>query len=102
MYLKCTTSSISRSLAKGNMINWDTARWHIDEGMEWIEKSMDEVCLLPKPKNTIFPELRTNEDSHLLCNKLGGEMTVVDSQDKQDALIKEYREILGKVYDWSK
>ena len=84
------------------MINWDTAQWHIDEGMEWVEKSMDEVCLLPKPKDTIFPELRTFEDSHLLCNKLKGKMTIVDSQDKQDTLIKEYRAVLGILYDMSK
>ena len=84
------------------MINWDTARWHIDEGMKWVEKGMDEVCLLPKPKDTIFPELRTFEDSHLLCNKLKGKMTIVDSQDKQDTLIKEYRAVLGILYDMSK
>ena len=95
--------SFSRSLAKGNLINWDTARWHIDEGMEWVEKSMDEVCLLPKPKDTIFPELRTNEDSHLLCNKLKGEMTVTDSQAKQNALVREYqRAIPGTFSDISK
>ena len=64
---------------------------------------MDEVCLLPKPKDTIFPERLTNEDSHLLCNKLKGKMTVVDSQDKQDALIKEYkRAVPGTFSEMSK
>ena len=77
--------------AKGNLINWNTATWHIDEGMEWIEKSTEEICLVPEPKDIIFPELRTNEDSHLLCKKLRGKMTVTDSQAKQDALIKEFK-----------
>ena len=85
------------------MINWDTAHWHIDEGMEWIEKNMDEICLLPKPKNIIFPEFRTHEDSHLLCQKLRGGMTVVDSRAKQHALVEEYKKALpGTFSDISK
>ena len=52
---------------------------------------------------TVSSELRTNKDSHLLCNKLKGEMTVVDSQDKQNALVEEYkRAIPGTFTDISK
>ena len=71
--------------------------------MEWIEKTKEEVCQLPKNKDTIFPEWYTQMDSHLLCNKLKGEMTVTDSQAKQDALVKEYkRAIPGTFTDISK
>ena len=71
--------------------------------MEWIDKTIDEVCQLPQPKDIIFPEFRTNEASHLLCNKLKGEMTVTDSQAKQNALVNEYkRAIPGTFNDISK
>ena len=63
--------------------------------MEWIEKGVEEVCLLPKPKDVLFPEYRTNENLHLLCNKLGGHITVTDSQLKQDHLVDEFRRLLG-------
>ena len=60
---------------------------------------------MPEPKDVIFPELRTNEDSHLLCKKLRGEMTVTDSQAKQNALVKEFKRArpddfndIGKMY----
>ena len=59
--------------------------------MKWIEKDLTDVCLLPQPKDTFFPEERSNLNTHLLCNKLGGYMPVVDSQDKQDALLEEFK-----------
>ena len=62
--------------------------------MEWIEKGVEEVCLLPKPKDVLFPEYRTNENLHLLCNKLGGHITVVDSQSKQDYLVEEFQRLM--------
>ena len=68
-----------------------------------MDKTIDEVCQLPQPKDVIFPEFRTNEDSHLLCKKLKGEMTVTDSQVRQDALVNEYqRAIPGTFTDISK
>ena len=71
--------------------------------MEWIEKSVDDVCLLPKPKDVVFPEDRTNEEMHLLCKKLRGHMSVTDSQAKQDALVREYkRAIPGTFTDISR
>ena len=77
--------------------------------MEWIEKEMDEVCLLPQPKNILFPEYRNNADMHLICNKLKGHLTVADSQEIQEALIREFKtqmpqEMSGyqscKLYHW--
>ena len=67
--------------------------------MEWIEKSVEDVCLLPKPKDVVFPEDRTNEEMHLLCKKLRGHMSVTDSQAKQDVLAKEYQRMLPEKYD---
>ena len=66
--------------------------------MEWIEQNTDDVCLLPKPKNTIFPEDRSNRDMHHLCNKLKGHMTVTDSQAKQDLLTEEFKRKMPHLY----
>ena len=78
-------------MTKGNLVNWDDSSWHLDPYMEWIEKGVEEVCLLPKPRDTLFPEYRTNEDLTLLCNKLKGQISVVNSQAKQDFMVKEFK-----------
>ena len=57
-------------LNKGNLVNWEDSSWDLDEGMEWIEMPAEEVCILPRPRDIIFPEYRTYEDMLLLCNKL--------------------------------
>ena len=92
----CTKSL--RKLTKGNIVNWEEAEWSLSEGMEFIEQTMDDVCLLPKPKNTIFPEDRTNRDMHQLCNKLKGHMTVTDGQAKQDRLTEEFKNKMPHLY----
>ena len=77
--------------SKGNLINWDDSPWILDPGMVWIQKEMDEICLLPRPKDIIFPEPRTNADFHLLCNKLKGHLSVSDTQSNMDSLIEEFK-----------
>ena len=78
-------------LSQGNLINWDDSPWILDPGMVWIEKEMEEICLLPQPKDILFPEYRTNADFHLLCNKLKGHLSVADTQSSMDALIEEFK-----------
>ena len=51
-------------------------------------RPFEEVCLLPKPRSIVFPELRSNSDSKLLCNKLKGELTVITSNEKQEELLE--------------
>ena len=68
-----TQSTRSRSHSKrtkGNIVDWEEAEWNLSEGMEWIEQTTDDVCLLPKPKNTIFPEDRTNRDDEFSVSAL--------------------------------
>ena len=65
--------------------------------MEWIEKDLSDVCLLPKPKDTFFPEVRSNPHTHILCNKLGGHMSVADGQEKQEILFEELKK---KIPSW--
>ena len=59
---------------------------------------MEDVCLLPQPKDIVFPEDRTNQEMHLLCNKLRGHMSASDSQAKQDALAVEYKRMMPEKY----
>ena len=67
--------------------------------MEVIEKSQDEVCLLPKQRDIVFPELRKNEDMHLLCSKFKGTMSVTDSQDTQNRLVQEFTKKMPDEYN---
>ena len=48
------------------------------------------MCILPRPRDIIFPEYRTYEDMLLLCNKLSGTLSVTDGQTKQDDLVNEF------------
>ena len=91
MFPTCCISHDFSNLSKGNLINWEDSPWILDPGMAWIEREMKEVCLLPEPKDVIFPEYRTNAAIHLLCNKLNGQLSVADSQSKMDALIEEFK-----------
>ena len=86
-------------MTKGNLVNWDDSTWHLDDGIEWIERTRDDVCLLPKPRDIIFPELRTFTDSILLCSKLNGHMSVVDSPAKQADLAAEYMRVIEHDYE---
>ena len=85
-------------LTKGNLVNWDNSIWHLDDGIEWTERTRDDVCLLPKPRDIIFPESRTFTDSSLFCTKLKGHMSVTDSQVKQAALAKEFMRVIEHDY----
>ena len=91
--------SFSSILTKGNLVNWDDSIWHLDDGIEWIERTREDVCLLPKPRDIIFPESRTFTDSSLLCSKLKGHMSVVDSSAKQDTLAAEFMRVIEHDYE---
>ena len=86
-------------LITGNLVNWDNSIWHLDEGIEWIERTREDVCLLPKPRDIIFPESRTFTDSSLFCTKLKGHMSVTDSPAKQAALAKEFMRVIEHDYE---
>ena len=86
-------------LAKGNLLNWNDSEWQLDEGIEWREKTFEEVCLIPMPRDILIPEHRSNSESHQLCNKLRGHLTVTDSQEKADALLAELQEKIPSNFD---
>ena len=62
--------------------------------MEWIELDKEEVCELPRPKDILFPEYRTNADTHLLCNKLKGHLSVADNQESMSNLIDTFNKMV--------
>ena len=94
---KCTCS---RLLTKGSLINWEESIWSLAEGMEWIEKDLNDVCLLPQPKDIFFPEERSNLDTHILCNKLGGHLSVADGLHKQEILFQELKRRIPDMVDY--
>ena len=66
MYAMYTLNKyFSRLLSKGDLVNWETSSWDLSH-MEVIEKSQDEVCLLPKQRDIVFPELRKNEELYVV------------------------------------
>ena len=71
------------------MLNWENSEWQLDEGVEWSEKTFKEVCLIPQPADIFIPEHRSNLESHQLCNKLRGHLSVTDSQEKAEAMLAE-------------
>ena len=60
-----------RNFMSGNLVDWESADWRVDN-MVRETRPFDEVCLLPKSRSIGFPELRSNSDYKLLCNKLKG------------------------------
>ena len=66
---------------------------------EW---SLNTVCILPEPRDIVFPETKTVPDSKLLCNKLGGKMTVVTDQTHQDELIAYFNNHMKDQASWGK
>ena len=87
----------SRYQQPGNLVDWETSEWSL-ENMISEEINLEEVCQLPKPKDVVFPERRSMIDSKLLCTKLGGKLTVVIDQRKQDELIRKFNTKLAGMY----
>ena len=88
-----------RGQPKGNLVNWDDAEWSL-ENMDVEEWSLDTVCILPEPRDVVFPGTKTVPDTKLLCNKLGGKMTVVKDQTHQDELITYFNNHMGGQNSW--
>lgn len=68
--------------------------------------SVDDICRLPKSRDVLFPEKRTFPDHKQLCNKLGGEATVVRNQAMHKDLNEEVRSMIIRpkldLYDYGK
>lgn len=86
-----------RDKSKGNLVDWSTAEWAL-ENMVSENRSIDEVCQLPKPTDVLFPEKRNMSDFKLLCDRMGGHVTVVNSTEKQSRLVKQFGEELPGQY----
>jgi hypothetical protein len=76
-------------MSKGTIVNWETAQWAL-ENMVIEKATLEAVCQLPKPKDVLFPERRSMTDVKMLCNKMGGNTTVVKSVADQDRLTEHF------------
>ena len=61
-------------------------------------KTEEDVCLLPKKRDIVFPELRTYHDTKRLCKKVGGKMTVVTDDEIQKRLVETFKKTLAEKY----
>ena len=86
-----------RRFLSGNVVNWNTATWHLQHLIQ-DSKSKDEVCLLPKKRHIVFPELRPYHATKLLCQKVGGKITVVMDKEMQRQLIRTFKKTLAEKY----
>ena len=74
-----------RKEMKGNLVNWDTAKFEVENMME-SNIPMEKVCVPLRPGHVVMPT-RMNFTSHLsLCHKFRGKMSVVKEEETQDAL----------------
>jgi hypothetical protein len=80
----------SRDMFKGNLVDWTTAEWTL-ENMIAEKRSIDEVCQLPVPKDVLFPEKRNMSDVKLLCNRMGGNVSVVKDKEMQTRLVEQFQ-----------
>lgn len=80
-------------------MNWEEAEWNL-ENMTAKETSLDKVCILPDARDIVFPETKTVPDTKLLCNKLGGKITVVADQTHQDDLIAYFNNHMKDQNSW--
>ncbi len=74
-----------RSLAKGNLVNWDTAKM-ILMNMTEKEVPMETVCKPVKPGDVIIPNQRSFLSLRTLCPKFHGKTSVVGTPDMQSDL----------------
>ncbi len=76
-----------RSLEKGNIVNWENAKFDL-VNMTEKEVPMESVCKPVKPGDVIIPNKRSFESLMSLCKKFHGKTSVVDSPAMQDELSK--------------
>ena len=88
---------MTRKFHTGNVVNWDTASWNL-ENMVPDNQTEEDVCLLPKPRHIVFPEPRTYHDTQLLCKKVGGRITVVTDNKMQNGLVETFKKTLAEKY----
>ena len=99
MIIAILNTMSNRGQPKGNLVNWDDAEWSL-ENMDAEDWSLDTVCILPEPRDVVFPGTKTVPDTKLLCNKLGGKMTVVKDQVHQNELITYFNNHMGGQNSW--
>ena len=61
------------------------------KNMMRVSKTEEEVCQLPEPEDILFPEQRTYSDAKLICEKVGGQMTVVNSNHMLRKLVDTFK-----------
>ncbi len=82
------TCTLNRDTFKGNLVNWDRAKFDLINITE-VDVPMKDVCVPIRPGHVVMPVLKSFADHQSLCKKFRGTTSVVSDQDTQDMLNKE-------------
>ena len=77
-----------RSMAKGSLVNWDTASFVL-VNMREKEAAAESLCVPARPGDVVMPEKRPFADHVAMCAKWRGLATVVTDSETQHALVAE-------------
>ena len=67
-----------RSLSRGNLVTWCTAKWELSNVTEVITP-LAEICQPPKLGYIIVPDLRNQQEALAICSRLGGQQAVISN-----------------------
>ena len=82
-------SYILRSKEKGDLINWDSFQWTM-ENMDQSEMDYTSICK-KAPTNVLLPQSMSVYNGLDQCRKFGGEMTVCSGKEMElDLIADEY------------
>ncbi len=76
------SSFIRRSLRKGSVVSWETAKFELTN-MTAREVEIDTICKPVKPGHVLIPNLRQFESLVGVCKKLHGATSAITSRDLQ-------------------
>lgn len=74
-------------MEKGDLVNWDTARFELFNVKE-VEQPLESICLPLRPGHVLMPEKRNLTHHRQLCRKLKGIVSAVADQKTQDQFNK--------------
>ena len=77
-----------RKTTKGDVMNWDKSNFEL-VNMTIEERTMESICVPPRPGHVLLPERRNFSSHQAICSKFRGLVSVVRDQETQDKMVDE-------------
>ncbi len=87
-YNKYNKSNFLRDFSKGNIVNYETAVFETQNVTSYM-RTAEDLCSPRRPGLVAFPIRRNYTLSRSTCHKFGGDILIVQDQQKQNA-VKDY------------